>query len=260
MRIVFVTQEDPFYIQVFFETLFKNYGNLREIQGLVLCRTMGRSLWKLIKQMYGFYGPVDFLRVGTRYVKNKVLGILLKRVVSKTFFDIKHLCSHYNIEVIPCNNINDPAIIDRLNKMKLDVIVSVAAPHIFKKAILSVPKWGCINIHNAKLPKYRGMLPNFWNMFYDEKNSAITIHTMDLEIDKGKILLQREFEIQPEESLDQLIKRTKSLGALCLIEVLKGIREGTVQYKEPEKTEGSYFSFPTPSDVKKFRRMGKRLL
>lgn len=260
MRIVFVTQEDPFYIQVFFETFFKNYENLREIQGVVLCRTMGRSLWKLVRQMYGFYGPVDFLRVGIRYVRNKALGILLSRVTSKRFFGIEHLCGFYNIEVIPCHNINDAAMVNRLKEMKLDVIVSVAAPHIFKETILGVPKWGCINIHNAKLPKYRGMLPNFWNMYYNEKSSAITIHTMDLEIDRGKILLQREFEINPEESLDQLIRRTKALGALCLIEVLNRIKEGTVVYKEPEKTGASYYSFPTPSDVKQFRRMGKRVL
>ena len=104
------------------------------------------------------------------------------------------------------------------------------------------------------------MLPNFWSMYHNEKTSAVTIHTMDREIDRGKILLQREFEIKPEETLDQLIKRTKALGALGLIEVLESIKQGSVVFKDPDKTESSYFSFPSPTDVRQFRRMGKRLL
>jgi methionyl-tRNA formyltransferase len=260
MKIVFITQEDPFYIRIFFETFFKNYKNPDEILGVVLCRTMGRSRWKLVKQMYGFYGPLDFVRMGLRYVGSRALGVLLKGRYTGRFFDLEQLCGHYRIEMIRSNNVNDAGTVEWIRNKEADVIVSVAAPHIFKEAILGVARWGCINIHSAKLPQYRGMLPNFWNMYHNEKSSAITIHTMDLEIDRGKILLQREFEIKPEESLDQLIKRTKAFGALCLIEVLNNIKGGAVVYKEPDKAPSSYFSFPTPRDVKQFRRMGKRLL
>lgn len=260
MRLIFVTQEDPFYIKIFFETFLKNYKDLQEIQGVVISKTMGRSLGKLAKQMYGFYGPLDFCRVGFRYAKNKILGSLLKNIYHRRFFDIEHVCHYYSIDVIHCDNINEPRMIEWLKAKKLDVIASVAAPNIFKAPVLSVPKWGCINIHNAKLPKYRGMLPNFWNMYFNEKTSAITIHTMDPEIDRGKILLQREFEIKPDESLDQLIKRTKALSALFLIEVLSSIKHGKVKYQEPEEMEGSYFSFPTPEDVKQFRQKGKKLV
>lgn len=260
MRVIFVTQEDPFYIKIFFETFLKNYKDLEEIQGVVICRTMGKSLAKLARQMYGFYGPVDFSRVGFRYAKNKILGSLLKNIYNGKFFDIEQVCDYYHIDVLQCDNINEPRMVESLREKKLDIIISVAAPNIFKPPLLSVPKWGCVNIHNAKLPKYRGMLPNFWNMYYNEKSSAITIHTMDPEIDRGKILLQREFDILPNESLDQLIKRTKALSARYLIEVLNSIKQGSVKPQEPEEMEGSYFSFPTPEDVKQFRRMGKRLL
>jgi len=221
---------------------------------------MGTGKAKLLKRMLEFYGPTDFCRLGFRYAKNRFLSSLLRRVYCGTFYDLEHLFKYYNIEVNRCQNINSPLTIDYLARKNLDVIVSVAAPHIFMAALLAVPKWGCINIHSARLPKYRGMLPSFWNMYHNEKNSAITIHTMDLAIDKGKIMLQREFEIRPEESLDELIKRTKALGAMCLIEVLNKIKTGTVVYKETDGTPTSYFSFPTRDKVKEFRGMGKRLL
>lgn len=260
VKFVFVTQDDPFYIKIFFETFFKNYKDLSEVQGVLICKTMGKSQTKMIKQMFYFYGPADFMRVGFRYAWSKVIGKLLRKVYFGKFFDLEHVCSYFNMEIINCNNINDSEMVNLIRNKGVDLIISVAAPHIFKENILRVAKRGCINIHNARLPKYRGMLPNFWNMYRGEKTSAITIHTMDLEIDRGKILLQRDFEIQPEESLDQLIKRTKALGALYLIEVLDQIKRGTVEFRYPDEVEGSYFSFPTPSDVKQFRLMGKRLL
>lgn len=260
MRLFFVTQEDPFYIKLFFETFCGNYEALNEVQGVIICKTMGRSRVALIKKMYAFYGAVDFFRIGIRYVGNKLLSLVLNRVYLGRFFGIGHVCKHYGIEVIWCNDVNSPDVVSMLKEKEVDIIVSVAAPQIFKMPLLQVAKWGCINIHNAKLPKYRGMLPSFWNMFHNEERSAITIHTMDLKIDRGKVLLQREFEIKPKESLDQLIKRSKALGALYLMEVLENIKQGRLVYKDVNEREGSYFSFPTRQDVKQFRRMGKRLL
>jgi len=248
MKIIFVTQEDPFYIKIFFETFLANYKNIAEIDGVVICRTMGKSLGRLIKQMYNFYGPVDFVRMGIRYMRAKFSG------------DLKRLFRAYNIAVIPCDNINDNDFIERLRLKNIDLLISVAAPQIFKEKILNLPRLGCINIHNARLPKYRGMLPNFWNMYHDEKSSAITIHTMDKDIDRGKIILQREFEIKPEESLDSLIKRTKALGALYMIEAIEMIRKGNVKYLQVDNTSSSYYSFPTREDVRVFRSRGKRIL
>ena len=79
-------------------------------------------------------------------------------------------------------------------------------------------------------------------------------------IDEGEIILQKQVLINPGESLDALIKRTKRLGAHYMVEAIEMIRNGKVQYKENRPEEGSYFSFPTREDVRKFREMGHRLL
>jgi len=94
MKFIFITQEDPFYVKTFFENFFKNYKDLDEIEGVVICRTMGRSFPKLLKQMYGFYGTIDFGRVGVRYLANKVLDVLIGKFYSKKYFSIK-LCVVY---------------------------------------------------------------------------------------------------------------------------------------------------------------------
>ena len=104
------------------------------------------------------------------------------------------------------------------------------------------------------------MMPNFWVMHNGDKQSEITIHTMDAEIDRGYILLQREFDIDRSESLDQLIKRTKRLAARHLLDALEMVEKDEVQPVLPPDVEESYYTFPTREDVKRFRRQGNRLL
>ena len=104
------------------------------------------------------------------------------------------------------------------------------------------------------------MMPNFWQMYHDEKKVGITVHEINAGIDDGRIILQREVDIEPGETLDGLIKRTKRMGAHLMIEAIEMIRTGTVKYTENEKSQGTYFSFPTSEEVREFKRKGKRLV
>jgi methionyl-tRNA formyltransferase len=71
-RILFITQEDPFYVRLFFEAFFKQYAPLADVRGVVIAPTMGKkSMSNLIRQMFDFYGPVDFVRMGLRYTWHK---------------------------------------------------------------------------------------------------------------------------------------------------------------------------------------------
>ncbi|WP_438710370.1 methionyl-tRNA formyltransferase [Aquimarina muelleri] len=88
--------------------------------------------------------------------------------------------------------------------------------------ILSIPKYGFLNIHFGKLPENRGPDPLFWSIKNGEKETAITIHQMDENWDTGKILLVEPIPIIQGETggminskmnfiLVQLIEKTLSL-------------------------------------------------
>ena len=260
-KMLFITQDDPFYVRLFFEEFFKNYGSLNEIKGVVIAEAMGKkSLLALARQMYSFYGPFDFLKVGFKYMGYKLLTGFNGFWKNTKSYSLAQLCKSYGIKVELEDDINSKKFLDYLKQMNLDLIVSVAAPLIFKKALIQLPRLGCINIHNAKLPKYRGMMPNFWQMYHDEKQMGITIHEINSKIDDGRIILQKEVQIEPNECLDSLIRRTKRIGAQYMIEAIDKIKSGDIAYIENDATEASYFSFPTRQDVRKFRAMGHKLL
>jgi methionyl-tRNA formyltransferase len=262
MNIIFFTQEDPFYVKVFFDEFFKKYNSLHEIKAIVISQPMGKkSTKKLAKQMYDFYGPFDFLKVGILYVFKKIMA---KRPVANaggniTTYSVKQLADSYGLNVLERSDLNNPDFHKILRKHDPDLFISVASPIIFKAELISIPKLDTINIHNAPLPKYRGMLPNFWQLYHDETQAGMTIHRIDTGIDTGDKLLQHFTPISPDESLHDLIVKTKRAGASQMMKVIENFRNGFVSYA-PIEGEGSYFSFPTRDDVREFKKRGKKLL
>ena len=253
--IVVITQNDVFYIPEFFKRfLNKAILSKLKVSYIIVLPSFNESFLKLIKRMYLFYGPFGFLKQGIRYVVLKLLDKLGLRKCS-----IQSIAKQYGIPVKNVRNINSEETIKALREMAPDVILSVSASQIFKKEVLDIPKWGCVNIHSAKLPKYRGMMPNFWAMYHGDSTAGITIHTMDEKIDRGKIILQTEIPIYPNESLDSLIRRSKRAAADLAIQALEQIRDGKVQLRDYEG-KGSYFSFPKREHVRQLRAKGHKLL
>ena len=255
-KFLFITQDDPFFVRLFFDEFFRIYEQLDDLQGVVLAKAMGKKSTKdLARQMYDFYGPLNFLRVGCSYAGYK-LGA---RLNGSGRFSIEGLCRARGIPVIHTNRVNAPEFLAELRPMGLDLIISVAAPVIFKADLIRLPRLGCINIHNGMLPRYRGMLPNFWQMYHGERQVGITVHEMNEKLDDGRIILQEPVAIEPGETLNSLIRRTKLIGAHVMVRAIEALRTGTAAPRENPATEGTYFSFPTRADVREFRHRGYRV-
>jgi methionyl-tRNA formyltransferase len=261
LRVAFITQDDPFYVRIFFEEFVRRYDALEEVCAVVIAPPMGKKTFgALLRQMYEFYGLIDFVRVGIKYVINRVMSKLPRWARFGRSFSLEHLCERHGIPVLHVQNINTEEFLGALRRLNVHLVVSVAAPQVFRDGLLQLPREGCINIHNSSLPKYRGMLPNFWQMYHGEKSVGTSIHRINAGIDDGEILLQKLSPIEPGESLDSLIRRTKRLGAQFMVEALHLIRTGSVTGLPNSKADSTYFSFPKREDVREFRRRGYRLL
>ena len=261
MKVLFITQDDPIYVKEFFDELLIAERNDITIAGIVMAPPMGKQTLKdLIIQMWSFYGPVDFVRMGLRFVTTKVKARAPKALRFGHCFTIGQLAHSWGIPVTYVRSLNDPAFVDSVKQQGIDVVVSVAAPQIIKTPLIQAPRRACINIHNGTLPRYRGMLPNFWQMYDGNRTVGTTVHLINEGIDDGAILHQEETELLPNESLDAVIRRTKRKGTAAVLKVLRQLRDGTAVEKTNKRDDGSYFSFPTRADVVEFRRRGHKLL
>ena len=250
LRILFITENDPLYVIRFFEVFFAEYPHGEfDICAITVAEAFHEPIWKTAWRMFRFYGMIDFIRLSLRYVRVKLSGQ-----------SIKTLATDAGIEVLPTTSVNDPNYVDKVRKLKPDVIVSVAAPEIFKVDILSAARLRCINIHSGRLPRYRGMMPNFWQLLNGEPCATMTVHDMVPKLDAGDVLATREFSLRECDSLDRVITGTKQEGARLMIEVLRRIASGAVVPVALDMGEAHYYSFPKPADAKSLRRRGHRML
>jgi methionyl-tRNA formyltransferase len=266
LKILLVTQDDPFYVSIFFKELLKqNIFEKFELVGVVIQPPLGKkSKNKLINQMLDFYGFWNFIIIGFKYVFYKVLNLISVKIFKGNFpgsFSVEHLLIKNKINIFQLRNINSDESLNFLRSLNLDIIFSIAASQIFKEGVLSLPQVGCFNIHTSKLPKNRGMMPNFWSLFnYDlDPTSAITIHKMNRELDDGEILLQQEFKLNPEESLDSLIKRTKKMSVNTFLSVIDLLNKGNIIFQKNDSSYATYNTFPKKEDVKRFYAKGLKL-
>lgn len=261
LSIGLVTQDDPFYVRIFFERFIRECECREEIKVVVIAPALGKKRFSaLLRQMYAFYGPWDFLRVGLRYVLFKLAAKAPAWARRGRFFSVEHVCRFYGVQVVHARDVNSPEFLAMLAPLNLDLIISVAAPQVFREKLIGLPRLGCINIHNSKLPKYRGMLPNFWQLYHGERTVGTTIHRINAGIDDGEILLQTQTPVEPGESLHSLIRRTKDLGAHLMIDMVRRFRTGDVHAMPNSRDEATYYTFPTREDVVEFRRRGQRLI
>jgi methionyl-tRNA formyltransferase len=250
LRVLFITEDDPLYVIRFFEVFFAECPRDEiEIVGVSIQEAFHEPIWKTAKRMWGFYGPVDFVRTGTRFAATK-----LKKV------SIADLAKDNGLPLIPCSSVNDDAYIARVRELAPDVIASVAAPEIFREPILATPGIGCMNIHSGKLPIYRGMMPNFWQLLHKEPCAVLTVHEMVPKLDAGGVLGTLEWPLRERDSLHRVITGTKQDGARLMIDVMKRVREGTATVTPLDMSKKKYFGFPKPADVRSFRRAGHRML
>jgi methionyl-tRNA formyltransferase len=261
VRIEFLTQEDPIYILPFFEEFLRQNADAWTIEGISCCRTMGnRPRRKLLRELAQLYGPLGLARLLSRAATGRILGAVPLSPGKKRYFSLSQLCQAHNIAYRSIGSPNAPEFVRDVKARGCDLIVSVACPFILKKTLLDLPPLGCINIHHAPLPRYKGMMPTFWQMYHGERSVGLTIHSMSEKIDEGQALLREALNIEPDETLDHLIRRSKRHAAHCLGRVLRSIASDTLVTEPLNQEAGSYFTFPTFAEIREFQRRGLRAI
>ena len=261
MRIVFLTQDDPLYILPFFEEFFRQQPQEVEVLAVLTCKTMGeRGRLRLLRELLYLYGPMGLTRLLFRVAGSRVLSLLPAPREARRFHSIGQICRAFGVRHSLIGNPNHDEHYRQIAALSPDLLVSIACPYILKQKLLDVPPLGCINMHHAPLPRYKGMMPTFWQMYHGERTVGVTIHQMAARVDEGAALLQEQIEIEQDESLDHLIRRGKRHGARCMSRVLRALAQREVKTLPLDQERSSYFTFPTSDEMKEFRRRGFRAI
>lgn len=138
---------------------------------------------------------------------------------------IKMLAEAHNIPIFQPKTLRNEHTQNELKKMQPDVMVVVAYGLILPQAILTIPKFGCINVHPSLLPRWRGAAPIQRSIEAGDSESGVTIMQMDHGMDTGPILKQEKYHLKSNETSAQLHTVFSVMGARLLLTVLNELNE-----------------------------------
>ena len=124
-----------------------------------------------------------------------------------------------NIDVFHPQRLDD-SVYSKLNELKPDIIIVMAYGLILPNKFLTLPKYGCINIHVSLLPRWRGAAPIEHTILNGDKESGISIIKLENKLDAGPILFQKKINVSTQINKDDLELKLTDLGCSSLIEFL----------------------------------------
>lgn len=114
---------------------------------------------------------------------------------------VKEYALAHSLPVLQPVKMKDPAFVDALAAFKADLQVVVAF-RMLPEVVWSMPRFGTFNVHAALLPQYRGAAPINWAVINGETRTGVTTFFLDKNIDTGRIILKKPFDIPDDADVE----------------------------------------------------------
>jgi len=148
---------------------------------------------------------------------------------------VKQYALTKNLKILQPTNLKEENFIAELKKLDANLNIVVAF-RMLPKVVWDMPTYGTFNLHASLLPQYRGAAPINWAIINGEKTTGITTFFIDEKIDTGHIILQKEIEIQDNDTAGMLHDKLMTKGAELVIDTIKAIEDKTVSTKKQPNT------------------------
>lgn len=153
---------------------------------------------------------------------------------------VKQCALKYDIPIFQPVKIKEPEAVEVLRGYEADIFVVAAFGQFLSEEVLTMPKFGCINIHASLLPKYRGASPIQWAILNGEKETGITIMQMGKGIDTGDMLMKCVVPVERKETGESLQNKLCEAGAKLIVEALPKIERGELEPEKQKEEDATY--------------------
>ena len=162
---------------------------------------------------------------------------------------VKELALQHHLPVLQPEKLRGAAFDKVLSMYQPDIIVVAAYGQILPQEILSLPKYGCINIHASILPKYRGAAPIQRAIIDGERYTGVTIMQMEKGLDTGNITAFEQVDILEDDDTASLSNLLSVTGATLLMTVLDRIEaEGQIISTPQDHDQATYAGMLSKAD------------
>ncbi len=165
---------------------------------------------------------------------------------------VKTLALTHELPVFQPVSLKNSEVQAELSEHNADVMVVVAYGLLLPKAVLEIPRYGCLNVHGSLLPRWRGAAPIQRAILGDEvengisdnatgdSETGVTIMQMDVGLDTGDMLYKSACDIKPDETTASLHDKLMQLGGPALLATLEQVQQGQLQPEPQDNTQATY--------------------
>lgn len=153
---------------------------------------------------------------------------------------VKVLAEQHNLPVFQPVSLRPEDNQKLVSDLNADVMVVVAYGLILPKAVLDMPRLGCINVHGSLLPRWRGAAPIQRALWAGDAETGVTIMQMDVGLDTGDMLHKVSCPITAQDTSATLYDKLADMGPQGLLVTLAALANGTAT---PEKQDEALVTY-----------------
>jgi methionyl-tRNA formyltransferase len=136
------------------------------------------------------------------------------------------------LSVLQTDDINTPAVVERMAQTGASILGIAAFGQLLRPSVLEA--FDCLNVHASLLPRYRGAAPIARALEAGEAETGVTIIRVTEPLDQGPVAQQSRLSIGLRDDAGSIGRSLALLGAIGLDQVMTGLEDGTVTWREQE--------------------------
>lgn len=160
---------------------------------------------------------------------------------------IQSLAFTHSIPLIKLDK-NYSNTISQIKYYQPDIILVSCYARLLPQSILSLPKYGCFNVHPSLLPKFRGPIPLFWQFHDGADNFGVTVHRLSDKFDIGNIVAQETVNIEDGLSQIEANQKLSNVAGNMALKLMDDLKNSSITEIEQNNNISSYQSYPEKKD------------
>ncbi len=214
------------------------------------------GLWRHVRLLAVYAGPSGWPRLALDAAGRRLMRTFGPIVCPERAWTLRELAHRAGVSFLHARDADDPELAHWLSALRPNLVVSLQS-HRVPKRLIGIPEHGWLNLHHGRLPDYRGVFSVFWAMLHKEPVLYVTAHLMTQQIDRGPVIVERAMPIEAGASVAKMEERMWTESPNVLLEAVSRIESGEVLTDAREG--GSYFTYPTRTDLRKASSSGLKL-
>lgn len=161
--------------------------------------------------------------------------------------EIAELCTAHSIPHRITKKVGASSVVE-ISTLEPDLIAVMGWRSIIPPEILRIPRFGCVNLHDALLPAYRGFAPINWAIINGESRTGVSLFYLDEGMDSGPIIAQRQITIGPNDTAADVYARVTRASVDLMAEYVPMLVRSKLPAEPQDEAAATYTCSRSPED------------